>query len=226
MSNTTSLYRTVAAFMQARSEAVEEYRLMTRRYAPARGSELHTNEMDKARKKRDKTISDAQFIAKQEIRETLKAMAEKAYKIKMQPPTEEQLRILQMLNLKERLTEAECIGAANAMDGNATALALVDELATKSGVVHIPFARSMAVKTYDPATARYAIKELAEACYEIVNNTTGASKVALLAKQRHQRQYGGTFDPYELPQEEPFKDESDFYEQMNIPLSAFSAAVD
>lgn len=224
--NTTNLYRAVADFMTARSEAVEEYLLMTRRYASAKGSQMYTDKIDEAAKKRDKAISNAQSIAKREIRETLLAMVDKADKIKMQPPTEEQLRILQMLNLKERVTEAECVGAANAMEGNATALALVDELATKSGVLHIPFARSMAVKTYDPATARLAIKELAEACYEIVNNTTGASKVALLTKQRHQRQYGGTFDPYELPQEEPFKDESDFYEQMNIPLSAFSSAVD
>ncbi len=224
--NTTNLYRAVADFMTARSEAIEEYLLMTRRYASAKGSELHTTEMDKARKKRDKTISDAQAIAKQEIRETLKAMAEKADKIALRAPTAEQIRLLQLLKMKDRLTEAECTGAANAMDGNAACLALVDELARKSGVLHTSYVRSLAVKTYDPATARYAIKELADACYEIVNNTTGASKVALLTKQRHQRQYGGTFDPYELPPEEPFKDESDFYEQMNIPLSAFSAAVD
>ena len=224
--NTTNLYRAVADFMTARSEAIEEYLLMTRRYASAKGSQMYIDKMDEAAKKRDKAISDAQAIAKQEIRETLKAMAEKADKIKMQPPTPEQIRLLQLLKMKDRLTEAECVGAANAMDGNATALALVDELATKSGVLHTSYVRSLAVKTYDPATARQAIRELAEACYEIVNNTTGASKVALLTKQRHQRQYGGTFDPYELPQEEPFKDESDFYEQMNIPLSAFSAAVD
>ena len=224
--NTTNLHRAVADFMTARAEAVEEYLLMTRRYASAKGSQMYIDKMDEAAKKRDKAISNAQSIAKREIRETLLAMVDKADKIKMQPPTEEQLRILQMLNLKERVTEAECVGAANAMEGNATALALVDELAKKSGVLHTSFARSLAVKAYDPATARQAIKELAEACYEIVNNTTGASKVALLTKQRHQRQYGGTFDPYELPQEEPFKDESDFYEQMNIPLSAFSAAVD
>ena len=226
MSNTTSLYRTVAAFMQARSEAIEEYQLMTRRYASAKGSQMYTDEMDKARKKRDKTISDAQLIAKQEIRETLKAMAEKADRIKMQPPTEEQLRILQLLKMKEKLTEAECSSAANAMDGNAAALALLDEMATKSGVVHVPFVRTLAVKTYSPGTARQTIKELGEACYSIINNTYGASRSALLAKEWHTRKYGGTFDPFELPQEEPFKNEDDFYERMSIPLSAFSAAVD
>lgn len=224
--NTTNLYRAVADFMTARSEAIEEYLLMTRRYASAKGSQMYIDKMDEAAKKRDKAISNAQSIAKREIRETLLAMVDKADKIKMQPPTAEQVRLLQLLKMKDRLTEAECIGAANAMDGNTACLALVDELATKSGVLHTSFARSLTVKTYDPATARLAIKELADACYDIVNNTTGASKVALLTKQRHQRQYGGTFDPYELPQEEPFKDESDFYEQMNIPLSAFSSAVD
>lgn len=224
--NTTNLYRTVAAFMLARSEAIEEYRLMTRRYEAARGSKLYDDKMAEARKKRDKTISDAQFIAKQEIRETLKAMAEKADKIALQAPTAEQIRLLQLLKMKDRLTEAECTGAANAMNGNAACLALVDELARKSGVLHTSYVNSLAVKTYSPETARLTIKELGESCYSIVNNTTGARKPALLAKQWHQNVHGSTFDPYELPQEEPFKDESDFYEQMNIPLSAFSAAVD
>lgn len=224
--NTTNLYRAVADFMTARSEAIEEYLLMIRRFASAKGSQMYIDEMDKAEKKRDKIISDAQAIARREIRETLQAMADKADRIQMQAPTEEQLRILQMLKMKEKLTEAECVGAANAMNGNAAALALVDELAAKSGVLHTSFVRSLAVKTYDPATARQAIRELGATCYEIVSNETGAKKAALLAKQWHQKVHGSTFDPYELPQEEAFADEDDFYSQMNIPLSAFSAAVD
>ena len=224
--NTTRIYRTVATFMQARSDAIEEYQKTAKRYASAKGSELYTVEMANARKTRDKAISDAQFIAKQEIRETLKAMAEKADKIKMQAPSEEQIRLLELLKMKDRLTEAECTGAANAMNGNATCLALVDELARKSGVLHASYVNSLAVKTYSPETARMTIKALGESCFNIVNNTTGASKPALLAKEWHAARHGGEFDPYELPREEPFKDESDFYEQMNIPLSAFSAAVD
>lgn len=226
MSNTTSLYRTVAAFMLARSEAREEYQEAARRYASAKGSQMYTDKMNEAQKKRDKTISDAQFIAKQEIRETLKAMAEKADKIKMQPPTEEQLRILQLLKMKDRLTAAECFGAANAMDGNAAALALLDELATKSGVHHGSFVRSLAVKTYSPETARETIQYLGESCFAIVNNASGASRVSMLAKKWHTSRYGGDFDSFELPQEKTFVDELDFYERMNVPLSAFSAAVD
>ena len=226
MSNTANLYRTIATFMQARSEAREELQVMTRRYASARGSQMYADEMSKAKQKWEQTIAGAQLIAKQEIRETLKAMAEKADKIKMQPPTEEQLRILQLLKMKSRLTEAECDGAANAMDGNAAALALLDEMATESGIAHVPFVRRLAVKTYSPDTARQTIKELGEACFEIVNNTSGASRPALLSKQWHKNTFGGSFDPFELPQEKPFEDENEFYTRMNIPLSAFSAAVD
>lgn len=226
MSNTTRLYRAVAAFIQAREEAREEYLLMGRRYAAAKGSQMYVDEMSKARKKREETVSGAQVIARQEIRETINAMAEKADKIKMQPPTEEQLRILQLLSMKEKLTTAELEGAANAMEGNATALSLVDELAKKSGVVHVPYASRLSVTAYDPQTARQAIKKLGEACYSIVDNTTGASRARLLAAEQHQRLYGGTFDPDEFPQEKGFEDETDFYNQMNIPLSAFSSAVD
>lgn len=226
MSNTTRLYRAVAAFIQAREEAREEYLLMGRRYAAAKGSQMYVDEMSKARKKREETVSGAQVIARQEIRETINAMAEKADKIKMQPPTEEQLRILQLLSLKERPTTAELEGAANAMDGNAAALSLVDELAKKSGIVHVPFTSRLSVKAYDPLTARQAIQRLGNACYSIVDNTTGANSTALLCAENHQRLYGGSFDPDELPQEKAFEDESDFYNQLNIPLSAFSVAVD
>ena len=226
MSNTTSLYRAVAAYMLARSEAREEWQLMGRRYASAKGSQMYVDEMKKAREKRDKTVADAQFIARQEVRETLKAMAEKADKIKMQPPTEEQLRILQLLSMKEKLTEAELAGAANAMDGNAAALSLVDELARKSGIITTPFTSRLSVKAYDPLTARQTIQRLGDACYRIIDNTSGASRARLLAAENHQKMYGGTFDPYEFPEEKGFEDETDFYNQMNIPLSAFSSAVD
>lgn len=226
MTNTTRLYRAVADFVQARGEAREEYLLMGRRYASAKGSQMYVDEMSKARKKREKTVSDAQFIARQEIRETLNAMAEKADKIKMKPPTEEQLRILQLLSMKEKLTTAELEGAANAMDGNATALSLVDELANKSGFVHVPYATRLSVTAYDPQTARQAIQRLGEACYSIIDNTTGANRTRLRLAEQHQKLYGGTVDPDELPQEQVFEDESDFYNQMNIPLSAFSSAVD
>jgi hypothetical protein len=224
--NTTRLYNAVSAFVQARADAREEFQVMARRYERARGSQMYTDEMSKARKKREEAIAAAQTAARQEIRETLQAMAEKASKIKMLPPTEEQLRILQLLSMKETITAAECAGAANAMEGNAAALSLLDELANKAGVLHSPYAKSQSVKSYDPETARQTIKELGAACYEIIENTSGAKKPALLAKQWHQNKFGGTFDPDELPQEEPYKDEDDFYMQMNIPLSAFSAAVD
>lgn len=226
MTNTTRLYRAVADFVQARGEAREEYLLMGRRYASAKGSQMYVDEMSKARKKREKTVSDAQFIAQQEIRETLNAMAEKADKIKMKPPTEEQLRILQLLSMKEKLTTAELEGAANAMEGNATALSLVDELANKSGFVHVPYATRLSVTAYDPQTARQAIQRLGEACYSIIDNTTGANRTRLRLAEQHQKLYGGTVDPDEFPQEKGFEDETDFYNQMNIPLSAFSSAVD
>ena len=80
--------------------------------------------------------------------------------------------------------------------------------------------------TYDTQTANQAIEQLGEACYSIIDNTTGASSVRLLAAEQHRRVHGGTYDPDEFPQEKGFEDEIDFYNQMNIPLSAFSAAVD
>ena len=226
MSNTTALYRAIAAYMLTRSEAREEWQLMVRRYASAKGSQMYVDEMKKAREKMDKTVADAQFIARQEIREIIKAMAENADKIKMVPPTEEQIRILQLLSMKEKVTPAELEGAANAMNGNTTCLSLVDELARKSGVITTPFTSRLSVKSYDPQTARQTIKNLNDACQTIINNISGASRARLLAAEAHHRMYGGTFDPYEFPEEAGFADETDFYEKMGVPLSAFSAAVD
>lgn len=226
MTNTTALYRTVAAFMLARSEAREEYLLAVRRYASAKGSEMYVSEMSKAQQKRDKVIADAQFIARQEVRETLKAMEEKADKVKMLPPTEEQIRILQLLSMKEKVTASELKGAANAMEGNAAALALVDELARKNEIPHSSYATSPSVTVYDPQSARQTIKLLGEACYDIINNPSGASRARLIAAERNQRMCGIDFDPFDLPAAEGFKDELDFYEKMGVSLSAFSSAVD
>ena len=226
MTNTTSLYRTVAAFMLARSEAREEFLLPGRRYASAKGSQMFVDEMEKAKQKRDKAIADAQFIARQQIRTTLEAMAEKADKIKLMAPTEEQIRILTLLSMKEKVTAAELKGAANAMEGNAAALSLVDELARKNEIPHSSYATSPSVTVYDPQSARQTIKFLGEECYSIINNPSGASRARLIAAERNQRMYGIDFDPFDFPEAEGFKDELDFYEKMGVPLSAFSSAVD
>ena len=226
MSNTTRIYNAVADFMSIRAQSREEFLETAQRYADAKGSRMYDNEMSKARKKREETVAAAQVIARQEIGEILESMAEKADRIKMQPPTVEQLRLLQMLSLREKLTEAELVGAANAMDGNAAALSLVDELAKKSGVVHIPFTSRLSVMAYDPLTARQAIRKLGDACFSIVDNTTGANKMRLQAAEYHKRLYGGDFDPDSFPQEAAFQSESDFYNQVGIPLTAFAAAVD
>lgn len=227
MTNTTRLYRAVADYMSARAAAREVYLLTRQRYAAARGSRMYTEEMTKAKEKREKTVSAAQDIARLEIRETIRDMADKAGKIKMQPPTEAQLRILQMLSLRNHLTEAELDSAANSMDGNASALSLLDELArSKAGGIHVPYATRLSVKTYDPKTALDIVQNLAKECYVIVNETTGADSISLMMAQKHSRLYGGIVDPDELPEAKAFEDEAAFYEHMQIPHQAFSNAVD
>ena len=111
MSNTTELFDTIDRYMRIRADAREEYMLMERRYEKAKGSPYYTEQMSAARKKRTQTMEEAQAAARAEVKRILEDMCEQAKRISLQPPTQDMLNLLQMLKIKENITQADLDGA-------------------------------------------------------------------------------------------------------------------
>lgn len=226
MQNTTRLYETINRFMMERAEAREEYLVMKRRYAKAAGSEYYTETMNEARKKRESRVDAAQAAARQEMAEIAQAMTEKADSIAMNPPTDEQLRILSLLKMREHVTQAELDSAAQSMDGNGAALAVLDELAHKHEILVQPYSR-FATAGLTADQSKNAIRSILSSCNQIIENRTGANRAQMMAETYHAQLYGGNPDPDTFNQEPLFENEDAFYEKVSpVPLNLLSNAVD
>ncbi|MBR4578802.1 MAG: hypothetical protein IKO22_04215 [Oscillospiraceae bacterium] len=232
MSNTKDLFDAIDAYMVARSEAREEYQLMGRRYAKAKGSPYYDEQMEAARKKRAATMEAAQATARANVRKILTEMQEQAGKITMQPPTQEMLSILQLLKYKENVTQAELDSAANAMQGNGTALGILDEMAeahNRKDREHPirPVYHQMATAGLNSQQAYEAIRRVAVNCENIIKNTHGGNSIATSYKEYHARLFGGTVDYDEIQEEPRYEDVIAFTEAVSpVSYDIFSKAVD
>ena len=226
MQNTTRLYEAINRYMTERAEAREEFALMQRRNEKARGSRLYDEALAEAKAKRERRVADAQTSTRQEMAAIVRDMTKKAEAVKMTPPTDEQMRILSLLKMRDHLTQAELDSAAHSMDGNGAALGVLDELARKHEILVQPYSK-LATAGLTAEQSKAAIRDIVNACNEIVSDKTGARRPALMAAEYHAHLYGSSFDADELAQEPLFENEADFYESVSpVSLALFSKAVD
>ena len=206
MNPTTSVYNAIKTFTDARIEAVEAYKKRMQALTDMQGSKYFIDEKAKAVKARDLAIEQARLECRKSLSASFKTMRDNNNRRGMKPPTEEQLRTLQMLQMREHITEAELQAAANAMNGNGSALQVIHEIARKHGINGIDY-RTEANDFSIPQAAEQ-IDTLASHCNRILE--TSARRAAYLGARMNHNVHGTDFDEYALPQEEPFKSENDF----------------
>ena len=207
MSNpTTWMYNAVKTFTDARTAAVEAYQKRMKELTDMKGSKYFIDEKAKAVKARDMAIEQARLECRKSLSGTFKTMRDNNAKRGIKPPTEEQLRTLQMLQMREHVTETELQAAANAMNGNGSALQVVQEIARKHGLHGIDYRTE--ANDFSIQQASDEIDKLASACNRILE--TSARRAAYLGAKQNSAVHGVEFDEYALPQEEPFKSENDF----------------
>lgn len=200
------MYNAVKTFTDTRTAAVEAYLKRMKELTDTKGSKYYIDEKAKAVKARDNAIEQARLECRKSLSGTFKIMRENNSKRGMKPPTEDQLRTLQLLQMRENVTRDELQAAANAMNGNGSALQVVQEIAHKNGILGIDYRKD--ANDFSIQQANEQIDQLANACKRILE--TGAKRAAYLGAKNNQAWHGVEFDEYALPQEEPFKSENDF----------------
>lgn len=191
----------------------------------AKGSKYFTDEMKKATDTRDAALSALKDEYREYFRISLDAMAKANGSRGMTPPTDEELRLVQLLKMKDSVTQQELDAAANTLKGNGTCLAILTEIAHKQG-----FARGYnnyaETKEMPVDVAAEQVKSLAGWLNDYMEHDTG--RAARLAQEHNARMYGGGQDP--LPKRPLFETkEQCFYEIARMggdTLTAFCAAVD
>lgn len=242
-SNTNYLYEAMRKFQQARNAAQETYLQTMKHYESAKGTEYYDNQRDKAAKARNEAVEAARAACIQTVDNALSCMRSAIDRKGMTAPTDEQLRILQLLKMRDvrEIAPAELQAAAVSMNGNSAALAVVQAIANdkmearaqddKAGKplqapYYAPNFLALSTDGLPAAQATKALDSLQEICRNIIHGN-GASRAATLAAEYQQRRQGTAYNPDDLPRERDYESEREFYERYMImtPFDAFAKTV-
>jgi len=227
IANTTLFYRRAKEYQDKRKGIVDEYEARMKALEDAKGSKYFTDEAKKAEDKRDEALTALKGEYGEYFRISLDAMSKANAARKMTPPTEEELRTLQLLKMKEKPTEAELAAAANTLKGNATCLSVLTEIAHNAGYMRGYMGYSE-TKELPVSDVEETIKGLHASVRDFMNYDT--PRTARIARGHQERQYGIAPDAPALPKRPLFEDKAGcFYEVARMggdTFTAFCNAVD
>lgn len=225
MSNTNSLYWAIREYQEARCTAREEYLSCLRRIENTKGSRFYDEQVSAAKKKRAEAVGAAQAAARTAANAVIRSMRERIDSLSLSAPSEEAIRIIDLLEKRVNIGENEMRSAAVAMRGNGSALLRLQEMARERGIVGIDFLGMVDEKlSYKDAVK--ALESTVDSCGQILNNTSGADHNFEYVKKLNRLRNGADYDPDDLPQERTFENEAEFIEAVShVRPELFSEAV-
>lgn len=216
MSISYTLFDAIRSFDNVRRENREEFLKTRRNLERFKGSSGYTDDLKKAKQKRKSANDLARENARKKINECLKQMKDNASKVAFNPPTPEQVAILQVLSMKSTVTRAELDRAAQSMNGNSLALSALNDIASKHYYVGNPDETKQSHNNFmllstdlsGEATDGY-ISSISKYCSDILRSgaTSGALNGAIFNKNAH----GIDYDEDDLPQRGELVSERQFY---------------
>lgn len=225
--NTDLFYTRAKEYQGKRAAIVDEYEKRMKALEDAKGSKYFTDEAKKAEDKRDEALTALKDEYNGYFNIAFDAMRKANAARKMTPPTEEELRTLQLLKMKDKPTEAELAAAANTLKGNVTCLSVLTEIAHNAGYMRGYMGYSE-TKEMPVEEAEAAIKGLASSVRDFMDYDT--PRAARLAQNHHETLYGVSPNATPLPKRPLFEDKAGcFYEVARMggdSLEAFKNAVD
>ena len=221
-------------FQNKRKEIMDTYETRAAQLEDARGSKYFTDEMKKATDTRDNALSELKSEYRESFRIALDGMSKANGSRGTTPPTQEQLAILQVLQMRGVVDEPQRAAfqkdldrAANTCADNAMCISVLNDIARKNGFMrgYHSTAKEMSVEDADRM-----IKDLQAALPDFMEYDT--KKAARIAQEHNARLYGTTGNERPLPKRELFDSKTDCYAEFTHgmlsgeALTAFCAAVD
>jgi len=223
MKNSDAFYSYAADYQRKRAAVMAEYETRLEKLESAKGSQYYIDEKAAAEATRDKELAALKAEYGKQFDTVLKAMQESNTGRTMTAPSDEELRLITALKMRESLTEQELVLASNKLKNNPACLSILQEVAHKQGILrNFTSAKEMSI-----ADTEKAIKALAAATADFMAHDTG--RASRLAAEYQSRKYGTADRP--LPKRPLFTDKESCFRELSPGLTGealniFCAAVD
>ena len=196
MTNSGKFYQYIDEFQKKRQGAYDRYDQELKELQRYKGSEYYETESQAAADRRDMTLKELQAEYRMKLDEVLKAMAKANAEREMKPPTDAELRLLQVLKMKDHLDEAELKSAARSLRGNPVCLDVLGEIGRQHGYAKT-FAHYGQNQVLGIESAANALSALAKNTEDFLRFDTRRS--ARLVAEYRRRNYGNPIDEAQLP---------------------------
>lgn len=135
ISNTEAFYKVAKKFQDTRAKMVSEYDGKIKSMEPYKGSSGYDKEVAALKEKHEEGLKALQDESRKELWIIMDGMDKAIDKRKINPPTNEQLNLIHLLKMREKVTEEELDRVAEMVRDNGIALGIVHEIAHENDIV-------------------------------------------------------------------------------------------
>lgn len=217
MKKTELVFSAIKEFDDARRKSRETFLEKKRKMEFYKGTKAYEEDMENIRNERENANKVAREKAARILNEALDGMYSNIRSLKVQAPSDENIRLLQVVQMLDHPSRATYDSIANSLDGNMLALNALDVIARKQyedkpDVLKYwrPNYAELAKEEMGAEAATRMVKTLEGSCQNIIRGS-GAEEAKEKATMMHTKKFGGSYNPDDLKQSEPYTTERDFY---------------
>ena len=225
LTNSELFYRNAKKYQDDRARINENYEKQLESLKDKQGSEFYATESERLKKERDDGLTALKKDTGNTLLSVIDTMRRANAKRTTAAPSDEQLRLLKVLQMRESVTEKELTEIAETCKDNALALSVVQEVANKNAIMR-NYKRLYSSDKMPSEFANNTLDVLERETRDFIEFDT--KRTARISAE-YQRAHYGDDNPRPLPKRALFNEKADCFKSLGITpdnLDGFIAAVD
>ena len=222
--NTEAFYARAKQYQDKRAQLVSDYEKKLESLKKYEGSKGYQEDLEKLKKAHSDDLTALQGEYRASLKTILKGMEDALSRRKVNPPTNDQLNLIHLLKMRDKVSQEELDRVAEMVRDNGIAMGVVQEIAHNNGIMRNY--ESMCTEM-SSSYAQKVINEMSHGLEDWLLYDT--KKSGRLAEKFYSDRYGVTLEK-DLPKRALFEDVAGCFEEIagldQEGLKLFSEAVD
>ena len=221
--NTEAFYARAKQYQDKRAQLVSDYEKKLESLKKYEGSQGYQEDLEKLQKAHSEALTALQSEYRVSLQTILKGMSEAIGRRKINPPTNDQLNLIHLLKMRDKVSMEELDRVAEMVKDNGIAMGVVQEIAHNNGIMRNY--ESMCTEM-SSSYAQKVVKGISDGLEDWIMYDTG--RAGRLAQSYYHDKYGAP--ERELPKRPLFEDMAGCFSDLagldHEGLKLFSEAVD